>query len=53
VDPTHYHLLLIFPAATGGENVVPSDARAVERYRDLIRQHSHIEYPKLLTGTTL
>jgi len=37
-----------------GENeVVPSDARAVERYRDLVRQHSHIEFPELLTGKAL
>ncbi|WP_254280779.1 MarR family transcriptional regulator [Haloarcula marina] len=32
------------------KRVVPSDARAVELYRDLVRQHSHIEFPELLTG---
>ncbi|WP_018257210.1 helix-turn-helix transcriptional regulator [Halomicrobium katesii] len=35
------------------KRVVPSDARAVELYRDLVRQHSHIEFPKLLTGKAL
>jgi len=35
------------------KRVVPSDARAVERYRDLDRQHSHIEFPELLTGKAL
>jgi len=35
------------------KQVVPSDARAVERYRDLVRQHSHIEFPELLTGKAL
>jgi DNA-binding MarR family transcriptional regulator len=35
------------------KRVVPSDARAVERYQDLVRQHSHIEFPELLTGKTL
>jgi DNA-binding MarR family transcriptional regulator len=35
------------------KRVVPSDARAVELYRDLIRQHSHIEFPELLTGKAL
>jgi len=35
------------------KRVVPSDARAVERYRDLVRQHSHIEFPELLTGKAL
>ena len=29
------------------KRVVPSDARAVERYQDLVRQHSHIEFPEL------
>jgi DNA-binding MarR family transcriptional regulator len=32
------------------KRVVPSDARAVELYQDLVRQHSHIEFPELLTG---
>jgi len=32
------------------KRVVPSDARAVERYQDLVRQHSHIDFPELLTG---
>jgi len=35
------------------KRVVPSDARAVELYQDLVRQHSHIEFPELLTGKTL
>ena len=35
------------------KRVVPSDARAVELYRDLVRQHSHIEFPELLTGKAL
>ncbi|MDQ2074490.1 MarR family transcriptional regulator [Haloarcula sp. H-GB4] len=35
------------------KRVVPSDARAVELYRNLVRQHSHIEFPELLTGKAL
>jgi DNA-binding MarR family transcriptional regulator len=35
------------------KRVVPSDARAVEVYQDLVRQHSHIEFPELLTGKAL
>ena len=35
------------------KRVVPSDARAVERYQDLVRQHSQIEFPELLTGKAL
>lgn len=35
------------------KRVVPSDARAVELYRDLVRQHSHIDFPELLTGKAL
>jgi len=35
------------------KRVVPSDARAIELYRDLVRQHSHIEFPELLTGKAL
>ncbi|EMA65391.1 hypothetical protein C470_00185 [Halorubrum distributum JCM 13561] len=35
------------------KRVIPSDARAVELYQDLVRQHSHIDFPELLTGTTL
>ena len=35
------------------KRIVPSDARAVERYRDLVMQHSHIEFPELLTGKAL
>ena len=35
------------------KRVVPSDARAVELYRDLVHQHSHIEFPELLTGKAL
>ena len=32
------------------KRVVPSDARAVELYRDLVRQYSHSDFPELLTG---
>ena len=35
------------------KRVVPSDSRAVELYRDLVHQHSHIEFPELLIGKTL
>ncbi|WP_096391804.1 helix-turn-helix transcriptional regulator [Halopenitus persicus] len=35
------------------KRVVPSDARAVELYQDLVRQHSHIDFPELLTGKAL
>ena len=35
------------------KRVVPSNARAVKLYRDLVRQHSHIEFPELLTGKVL
>jgi DNA-binding MarR family transcriptional regulator len=35
------------------KRVVPSDARAVELYRDLVRQHSHIDFPELLIGKAL
>jgi len=35
------------------KRVVPSDARAVELYQDLVRQYSHIDFPELLTGKTL
>ncbi|PSQ30110.1 transcriptional regulator TrmB [Halobacteriales archaeon SW_6_65_46] len=35
------------------KRVVPSDALAVELYQDLVRQHSHIEFPELLTGKAL
>jgi len=35
------------------KRVVPSDARAVEIYQDLVRQHSHIDFSELLTGKTL
>jgi DNA-binding MarR family transcriptional regulator len=35
------------------KRVVPSDARAVEIYQDLVRQHSHIDFPELLTGKAL
>jgi len=35
------------------KRVIPSDARAVEVYQDLVRQHSHIEFPELLTGKAL
>lgn len=32
------------------KRVIPSDARAVEVYRDLVRQHTHIDFHALLTG---
>ena len=35
------------------KRVIPSDARAVEVYQDLVRQHTHIEFPDLLTGKAL
>jgi DNA-binding MarR family transcriptional regulator len=35
------------------KRVIPSDARAFELYQDLVRQHSHIDFPELLTGKTL
>jgi len=35
------------------KRVVPSDARAVELYQDLVRQYSHIDFPELLTGKAL
>ena len=35
------------------KRVVPSDARAVERYQDLVRQYPHIDFPELLTGKAL
>ena len=35
------------------KRVVPSDARAVEIYQNLVRQHSHIEFSELLTGKAL
>ncbi|WP_226013573.1 MarR family transcriptional regulator [Halomicrobium salinisoli] len=35
------------------KRVLPSAARAVEIYRDLVRQHSHVDFPELLTGKAL
>jgi len=35
------------------KRVIPSDARAVELYQDLVRQHSHIEFSELVTGKAL
>jgi len=35
------------------KRVIPSDARAVELYQDLVRQHSHIDFSELLTGKAL
>ncbi len=35
------------------KRVVPSDARAVELYQDLVCQHSYIDFPELLTGKAL
>jgi DNA-binding MarR family transcriptional regulator len=45
---------LIYTERDGRQKqVIPSDARAVELYQDLVRQHSHIDFPELLTGKTL
>jgi DNA-binding MarR family transcriptional regulator len=35
------------------KQVIPSEARAVELYHDLVRQHFHIDFPELLTGKAL
>ena len=35
------------------KRVTPSDAKAVELYRDLVRQYSHVDFPELLTGKAL
>ena len=35
------------------KRVFPSDARAVEVFQSLVRQHNHIDFPELLTGKTL
>jgi len=35
------------------KRVVPSDARAVEVYQNLVRQNSHIDFPELLAGKAL
>lgn len=35
------------------KRVIPSDTPAVETYRDLDRQYSHIDFAELLTGKTL
>ncbi|OYR39136.1 MarR family transcriptional regulator [Halorubrum sp. Hd13] len=35
------------------KRVVPSDARAVQLFRNLVRQHSHTDLPELLTGKAL
>lgn len=35
------------------KRVIPSNARAVEIYQNLVRQYSHIDFPELLTGKTL
>lgn len=36
-----------------GKRIVPSDARAVDFYQDLVRQYFHIDFPELLTGKAL
>lgn len=33
--------------------VTPSDARAVELYQNLVRQHPHIDFPEVLTAKSL
>jgi DNA-binding MarR family transcriptional regulator len=35
------------------KRVIPSNARAVEIYQNLVRQYSHIDFSELLTGKTL
>jgi len=35
------------------KRVVPSDAKAVEFYQDLVRQHSHIDFTELLPGKAI
>ena len=35
------------------KRIIPSDSRAVEVYQSLVRQHSHIGFPELLTSKTL
>ncbi|QFU84231.1 helix-turn-helix transcriptional regulator [Natronorubrum aibiense] len=35
------------------KRVISSDSRAVEIYQDFVRQHSHIDFPELLTGKAL
>lgn len=35
------------------KRIVPSDARAVEVYRDLVREYPHVPFAEVLTGTTL
>ncbi|MDB9234958.1 MarR family transcriptional regulator [Halorubrum ezzemoulense] len=35
------------------KRVVPSDARAIELYQDLVRQYPHIDFSELLTGKAL
>lgn len=35
------------------KRVIPSDAHAVEVYRDLVREYSHVDFPDLLTGKSL
>jgi predicted transcriptional regulator len=35
------------------KRVNPSDARAVELYQDLVRQHAHVDFPELLGGVAL
>ncbi len=35
------------------KRIVLSEARVVEIYQDLVRQHSHIDFPELLTGKAL
>ena len=41
---------LVYTARDGRrKRVIPSDARAVEIYQDLVHQHSHIDFAELLT----
>ena len=45
---------LIYTERDGRQKrVVPSDARAIELYQDLVRQYPHIDFSELLTGKAL
>lgn len=45
---------LVYTTSDGRrKRVAASDARAVEIFRDLVRQHPHIDFPELLTGKAI
>lgn len=33
--------------------ILPSDAHVIKLYQDFVRQHSHVNFPELLTGKNL